>query len=360
MKEVQNLFQHKYGGSESNQYVIDTTAERKSLTSQPAKGALARWVTFHQGYSYEDFIIGLRPASRTDGSTTGGLSLEPKEGALLDLAARTGSGRGLLLIDEINRGNASRIFGEFITLMEADKRLAPDGSIGKSTVTVTLPYIGTSQKIDLGDGVTISQQFNMPRNIYTLASMNSVDKSVAPLDAAIRRRFHIINLRPTSEDLARAAGVNGAKSEVAEVAVSLLISLNRAIGLHLGPEYMLGQYYLPTNTALGSLDQQDAEKLLAEVWRHKLLPQVLELLHARPTVCASVLRIPEVAGKSGVELIEPSDGEADSGASPFILNVASSTDDASIYKYLKTFKFDQQSSESATTESTLNVGSSSN
>jgi hypothetical protein len=357
MKEVQNLFQQKYGGSGSNQYVVETGAERSAITTQPAKGAISRWVTFHQGYSYEDFVIGLRPAIGAGGPGASGVFLEPKAGALLDLAALTGNGHGLLWIDEINRGNASRIFGEFITLMEADKRLAEDGSLRSSTVTVSLPYIAAGQTIDIGGGVKVSQQFSMPRNVFTLASMNSVDKSVAPLDAAIRRRFHIINLRPTTEDLASAAGVKEAKSEVAEVAVAVMTSLNKAIGMHLGPEYMLGQYYLPTTMTLGALEQPKAQEQLVDVWRHKLLPQILELLHARPLVCAGVLRIPEKSGKSGVEVIEPNDIEADSGASPFVLNVSSSIDDESIYKYLKSFKSEVKVSEPVAANSTESAGS---
>src|SRR5207247_9261393 len=125
-------------------------------------------------------------------------------GLLLQLAAfaRQPGCAALLAIDEINRGNVSRIFGEFITLLEPDKRLLKDGNVGERTVQVTLPYLRPGQPVLLdlgGKEVPIVREFTLPRSLYTLASMNSVDKSVAPLDTALRRRFHVIEL-PADED----------------------------------------------------------------------------------------------------------------------------------------------------------------
>lgn len=336
MKEVQNLFEKKYGGGGSAQYFVDTTLERGAISESVGTGAHSRWVTFHQGYSYEDFIIGLRPKP---GSSTGTsvLSLEARAGALLDLAARARDGYGLMLIDEVNRGNASRIFGEFITLMEMDKRLNEDGTPSETTVTVTLPYLASGESVEVATGVKIESPFSMPRHIYTLASMNSVDKSVAPLDAAMRRRFYVVHLRPDEVDLAATAGVKESKHSVATLAVQVMMRINRGIGIYLGPDYMLGQYYLPLNPTLGDLKEDEAKKSFVDLWRHKIVPQLLELFQARPTVCVSLLRLDEIKAESGVEIIQPSEEEVDEGASSYVMNAATQKSDEEIYAYLEQF-----------------------
>ena len=328
MKQVQNLFLEKYSGGQSKSYSIETTAERRAIAVMPGGRGATRWVTFHQGYAYEDFVIGLRP--QAGAAAQGGIGLEVRAGVLLELAVESRDGAGLLLIDEINRGNASRIFGEFITLMEPDKRLRGDGSEAATTVAVTLPYLSESQPLRLDSGVEIPREFRMPRHVYTLASMNSVDKSVAPIDSAIRRRFYVIHLHPQKEDLVNAAGAAGGH-HVAQLAVDLLDELNRGVGLHLGPEYMLGQFYLPSSPCLGEMDEVNAKSALVECWRFKILPQLLDLFHDRPLVMESL----ETKGsKSGVRLTKPSSEEEDEGAAEFIVNAQADASDSQIYEYL--------------------------
>jgi 5-methylcytosine-specific restriction endonuclease McrBC GTP-binding regulatory subunit McrB len=104
------------------------------------------WVTFHQRYSYEDFILGLRP--RIVGPA--GFELKPRVGKLLDLAIKvrdTGESAqsAVLFIDEVNRGNASRIFGEFITFMDFDYRdIDNDGVDNGNRLPVTFPSVDMS------------------------------------------------------------------------------------------------------------------------------------------------------------------------------------------------------------------------
>src|SRR5690606_17535884 len=100
--------------------------------------------------------------------------------------------------------------------------------------------------IQLEGGREIQREFRMPRRLYTLASMNSVDKSTAPIDSAIRRRFHVMHLAPTRADLEICAGVEGSEHAIAKLAVDLFERLNRSIGHYLGPDFVLGQYYLPS------------------------------------------------------------------------------------------------------------------
>lgn len=344
MRRVQRLFEMRYDAGAGSSLIIDTEAERNAIAEHETGGAYSRWVTFHQGYSYEDFVIGLRP--KTSSSGEGSLSLEARAGALLELAALSRNGHGLMLIDEINRGNTSRIFGEFITLMEADKRLSQDGTPSTTTVTVTLPYIAAGELVEVAQDVVIDRQFAMPQNVYTLASMNSVDKSVAPIDAAVRRRFYVLNLRPDKADLEKAAGFStSAPHSVARLAARVIEKVNRGIGIYLGPEYMLGQYYLPAEQKLGEMTEDRAMKIFIELWRSKILPQVLELFQARPAVCIALLSLNEIPN-SGLKVIQPTDSEADEGAATFILNVAATTTDDDIFSYLERYVADNDGSDS--------------
>jgi 5-methylcytosine-specific restriction endonuclease McrBC GTP-binding regulatory subunit McrB len=135
------------------------------------------FTTFHQSFGYEDFIEGLRPKE-----VNGVLNFEIKEGIfkkLVNEAITRHNEKFVLIIDEINRGNISRILGELISLIEEDKRL---GKVNE--LTATLP---------------ISQQkFGVPINLYIIGTMNTADKSISLVDTAIRRRFEFIEISPDS------------------------------------------------------------------------------------------------------------------------------------------------------------------
>lgn len=138
-------------------------------------------VTFHQSYSYEDFVEGIRPKT-----TEGGISYDVHDGlfkAFCNRARQDPEQRYALFIDEINRGNISRVFGELITLIEVDKRgwWDQDGQLVDG-MEVILPYSG--------------DRFGVPKNLDIYATMNTSDRSIALMDAALRRRFHFIELMP--------------------------------------------------------------------------------------------------------------------------------------------------------------------
>jgi hypothetical protein len=140
------------------------------------------WVQFHQSYSYEDFIQGYRP------SAAGHFTL--KSGLFYNFCKQAGQNRELpfvFIIDEINRGNLSRIFGETLSLIEADKR---------DSLKVTLAYSEVSASHPVNSESDAGEKFTIPANVYLIGLMNTADRSLAVVDYALRRRFGFVNLRP--------------------------------------------------------------------------------------------------------------------------------------------------------------------
>lgn len=129
-----------------------------------------RMIQFHQSYAYEDFIQGIRPSEK---------SFKVKNGIFYDFCIKAElepDQKFFFIIDEINRGNLSKIFGELMMLIESDKR-------GKYSVPLTY-----SEKDDA--------LFSVPENLYLIGTMNTADRSLAIVDYALRRRFRFITLEP--------------------------------------------------------------------------------------------------------------------------------------------------------------------
>ena len=236
-------------------------------------------VTFHQSYSYEDFVEGFRPFERdgqlvyrvADGilkrmvveaiyhGLTGsrGATYGEMKSAVIEFLKKRKSGektefrprgRYYIIIDEINRGNVSRILGEVITLLDPDKRLGGD----RETI-VTLPYSG--------------EPFALPPNIYIIGTMNSTDRSIAFLDMALRRRFAFVEVLPRPETLGRfeVGGIN---------LQHLLSKINEAIEEERGKDYTIGHGYL-----LEVVNSRDTLKTLKRVFYYKILPLLQEYFY---------------------------------------------------------------------------------
>ena len=183
------------------------------------------FITFHQSYSYEDFIEGFRPTE------DGNIKLE--DGIFKTLAQKALENREqnyYIVIDEINRGNISKIFGELITLIEEDKR---------DIYAVTLPYS--------------KEKFTIPSNLYIIATMNSTDKSIATIDIALRRRFIFLKMQPNA---------NLVKNQEAK---ELMNRLNAFIQKRLGVEFLLGHsYFMDKDIDLEFVKEYKIRPLLEE------------------------------------------------------------------------------------------------
>ena len=191
-------------------------------------------VTFHPSYGYEEFVEGFRPVPERPGE------FELRDGLLVKLAERAERAperQFLLLIDELNRGDVARIFGELITLIEADKR-SPEHA--RRRMLSQLP-------------------FWMPPNLHVLATMNTADKSISLLDVAVRRRFAFEQVAPEPGLLDREPGL---VREVQGVYLSALLEAfnTRLSQIGIYPERWLGHSFL-------WIDERDVEDPLLALSR---------------------------------------------------------------------------------------------
>lgn len=190
-------------------------------------------VQFHPSYAYEDFIQGIRPEPLPGG----GLDYPIKPGRFLGFCSRASErkGRCVLIIDEINRANLSRVFGELMYLLEYRGKAIPLASGG--------------------------ELFSIPENVRILGAMNTADRSIALVDHALRRRFAFLEVRPSYETLRRFHEGNG---HDVEPLIELLQEVNAAIN---DPHYEVGITYFLLEDLPGQLE---------DIWTMEVLPYLEE------------------------------------------------------------------------------------
>lgn len=194
-------------------------------------------IQFHQSYSYEDFIQGFRPTSNGQFDLRCGIFCQ-----FCRRAQREDSQEKpfVFIIDEINRGNLSKIFGELMMLIEADKR-------------------GKGYAIPLAYSPDADEKFYIPENLHLIGMMNTADRSLAMVDYALRRRFRFITLKPefTSKAFQDFLADAGAEPVLVRKIVDRMNALNEVIAVdskNLGPGYQIGHsYFCPCNSI--SLDE---------------------------------------------------------------------------------------------------------
>ena len=206
-------------------------------------GRRIEFITFHQSYGYEEFVEGLRPAPSEDGQ--GGLRLEPTPGVLkriADRARKHWESRYVLVIDEINRANVSKVMGELITLLEEDKR---EGAAHE--VAVTLPHSG--------------ERFTLPQNLYILGTMNTADRSIALIDTALRRRFEFKEMAPEPELLKVVEGID---------LPAVLEAINERLEYLIDRDHLIGHAWLMKAGTKAEVDR---------IMRRKIIPLIAEYFY---------------------------------------------------------------------------------
>ncbi|MDE2722283.1 MAG: AAA family ATPase, partial [Gemmatimonadota bacterium] len=208
--------------------------------SELVKEHRIEFVTFHQSYGYEEFIEGLRP----DTAAGAGFSLSPTKGVLRRIAkrARNKTEPYVLVIDEINRANVSKVMGELVTLLEEDKR---EGA--ENEVTVTLPYSGES--------------FNLPANLHILGTMNTADRSIALLDTALRRRFDFEEIVPNPDALNTVEGIN---------LPDVLRAMNDRLEFLIDRDHLIGHAWLMRAHTKAEVDR---------IMQRKIIPLIAEYFY---------------------------------------------------------------------------------
>lgn len=214
------------------------------LAAELAESHAVKLIQFHPSYTYEDFFEGFRPESRDDGTLRFKLTSGPLR-KLADDAREHPSTAYVLIIDEINRGNLAKVFGELYFLLEYREQ------------RIRLQYS--------------AEDFTLPTNLYLIGTMNTADRSIALVDAAMRRRFAFVEMHPARSPVAGLLRRWLAARGLDEEAADLLDALNARLA---DADYAIGPSYLMREAAY------DKPNGLERIWTYDILPLLVEHHHA--------------------------------------------------------------------------------
>ncbi|MEX3072396.1 McrB family protein [Vibrio alginolyticus] len=227
----------------------------------PSGSVVKRFVTttFHQSYGYEEFIEGLRATTDDDGN----VHYSVEAGEFLKLCRRAEQDpthQYAIFIDEINRGNISKIFGELISLVEIDKRAQAENPL-----SINLAYSG--------------QAFSVPSNVDIIGTMNTADRSLALMDTALRRRFEFMEMMPNSALFSAEYSIDFGHQKRIDLG-RLLTTINERIEVLYDREHMLGHaFFYPAYLASKAGEHETALEQLKCAFQSKVLPLLQEYFH---------------------------------------------------------------------------------
>lgn len=248
--------------------------------------SFVKTVQFHPGYDYSDFIEGLRPKRDRNSNT---IIYDRKDGIFKNFCRQvvnfnekhkndnlSKSAKFFFIIDEINRGEVSKIFGEAFSMIETDKRAPVDIESEKVTNKVETQYSSLIE--DEND--PFQHGFYIPENVYILATMNEIDRSLEAMEFAFRRRFSWLTVEV--QDTLNEIIVNSVLDDCTN-SVSICMSkieksfndLNDLIKVKLGSDYMLGGSYL---TSLKNSSRTKGKTLKEELWNNHLEPIIKDYI----------------------------------------------------------------------------------
>lgn len=235
-----------------------------------SKGGRYQLIQFHPSYSYEDFIEGIRPTLKDEK-----IRYDIQDGIFKDLckeASENSQSLYVLIIDEINRGNLARIFGELVYSLE----------YREDSYQVTLPY---SKK-----------KLSIPNNLWIIGTMNSADRSIAIVDYALRRRFYFVEMLPRTETLEKFFSIrnNAPKGLKVPDLMKFFVYLNRTISKDrkLGEHFQIGHSFFMKK----GLD----EPQLLRIWEYAIRPILKEYYFEEPLIVENAKKYlyREVLGKN--------------------------------------------------------------
>jgi 5-methylcytosine-specific restriction protein B len=277
---------------------------------------------FYPGLSYENFVAGLAPAPGR------GIRLEVRSGPLVNMAqwCRGSDRRGLLIIDEFNRGPAAAIFGDMLVLLDKGKR---EGR-GQAGVSISQPYPDRTINVPAefasvgSDGRRVPQRFTLPANLRLIGAFNSSDRSVAPLDAALLRRFALVRVEPDPQVLAKHLGLfdfdpadlnyqaqsisSWGADDVRRLTVHLLMVLNGRLRAILGEDHQLGHalfWEVPADA-----EREETARVLAGEFEEKVIGRLRITLRDKDEQLAVILNAPEPGEPSATSVAEWSDDDS--------------------------------------------------
>lgn len=266
--DIETFLEEVYMEKESYENLVALIKRKKNIILQGAPGVGKTFVAkrlaysmlgtkndsyimmiqFHQSYSYEDFIMGYRPT---------GEHFELKHGAFYNFCKKAEADRQheyFFIIDEINRGNLSKIFGELFMLIENDKR------------DVELPLLYSEEK------------FAVPSNVYLIGTMNTADRSLAMLDYALRRRFSFYEMSPSfAQDRFQTY-----QRKLDNKKFNNLIECVKQLNAEIMEDESLGEGFYIGHSYFCNLDKNDVDNILAEIVSFELIPLLKEYWFDEP------------------------------------------------------------------------------